>query len=93
MEKRIIKSILCLMFTVPFMALAHTNIKSQSSKDEIDLAPELVEELISSADPIDILSKQQLIHYWNLGNNIQAIMPFRNSSLYRRILVVDFFDI
>lgn len=51
MENRIIKSIICLMIAVPFMALAHTNITSQSGKDEIVLAPLLIEEYCSSENP------------------------------------------
>lgn len=44
MKFRIVKSILCLAMTVPFMAFAHTGITNLSGKDEIALAPMLIKE-------------------------------------------------
>lgn len=44
MVNRIVKSILCLAMTMPFMAFAHTGITNLSGKDEIALAPMLIEE-------------------------------------------------
>ena len=48
MKFRIVKSILCLAMTVPFMAFAHTGITNLSGKDEIALAPMLIEEYCPS---------------------------------------------
>ncbi len=48
MENHIIKSILCLMFAMPFMASAHTSIRNLSGKSEIALTPKLIEEHCSS---------------------------------------------
>lgn len=50
MKFRIIKSILCLAMTMPFMALAHTGITNLSGKDEIALAPMLIEEYSPSEE-------------------------------------------
>lgn len=48
MENHIIKSILCLMFAMPFIASAHTSIRNLSGKSEIALTPKLIEEHCSS---------------------------------------------
>lgn len=48
MENRIVKSILSLMVAMPFMAFAHTGITNLPDKDEIALAPMLIEEYYTS---------------------------------------------
>lgn len=54
MVNRIVKSILSLTVAVPFMALADTNISVASDTEDIISVLESDEELISSADPIDL---------------------------------------
>ena len=55
MKNQIVKSILCLAMTMPFMALADTNISVASDTEDVISVLESDEELISSADPIDLL--------------------------------------
>lgn len=44
MENRILRSIICLMIAMPFIAFAHTGIMNLPGKNEIALAPMLTEE-------------------------------------------------